>query len=98
MVSDEVLLALTGLATTVVTVVGAYCMAKLNRMEKTGDKTHALVNSSRGELLELQATTAEGRAAESGDPEHIEAARVARRNVNEHQKQQKIANGINGKH
>lgn len=61
---------------------------KLERIEETGEATHALSNSSYGVALRLNAANSKWRADMSGKPEDIQAAEYAANLLKKHEENQ----------
>lgn len=78
--------------TTIFTAIMAYLMARLNQKakqaENIGKATHALVNSSMGTQLELNAIVTAELAARTGDPAHMNTAKLAKKALLDHDKKQ----------
>lgn len=64
---------------------------KVDRVEKTGASTHALVNSKFGAVLRALAANLRNTANRTGDPADIKAANEAEQDYKDHQAGQKRA-------
>lgn len=58
--------------------------------QKTGEKTHTLVNSNFGAQLKLGAELSRWKANQTGKAEHLEAADIAEKLLQEHEKKQSV--------
>jgi hypothetical protein len=80
-----------GLALAIIGVFMELQRRKLAKVEKTGDQTHALVNSASLVQLRLYAVAARRIAELTGDNDDIEAAKLATTLAREHELKQKQA-------
>jgi hypothetical protein len=62
--------------------------AKTEEIAKTGEATHMLVNSARGDLLQLHATTARAKADITKDKADLRVADDAEKTLAEHKQRQ----------